>query len=187
MVACSRKRGFTLVEVLVVVTIMGILSGIGVASLRSAVANSRIKDAGINVTAFMQRAANEATRLNDRLVVKVENNNKSLRLYKCTTVDDVGVCTANDGQILDEMTLESSNAFVTDVTCPEELPDAQKTPATVVTLVPKIGVSPIPTSCLMVRYGSTDRYAASIKISTKFSMYYKLSYSGGAAGTWFEP
>ena len=52
------KAGFTLVEVLVVVTIMGILSGIGVASLRSAVANSRIKDAGINVTAFMQRAAN---------------------------------------------------------------------------------------------------------------------------------
>ena len=67
MVNCSRKLGFTLVEVLVVVAIMGILSGIGVASLRSAVANSRIKDAGINVTAFMQRAANEATRLNEKL------------------------------------------------------------------------------------------------------------------------
>ncbi|MBR2059813.1 MAG: prepilin-type N-terminal cleavage/methylation domain-containing protein [Fibrobacter sp.] len=140
MVNCSRKLGFTLVEVLVVVAIMGILSGIGVASLRSAVANSRIKDAGINVTAFMQRAANEATRLNEKLAVKVESGNKTLRLYKCNAVDGNGICT-NFGDTVDEMTLESSNAFVTDVTCPEELPDAQKTPATVVTLVPKIGVS----------------------------------------------
>ena len=40
--ACSKKSGFTLVEALVVVAIMGILSGLGVASLRGAVANSRI-------------------------------------------------------------------------------------------------------------------------------------------------
>ena len=56
--ACSKKSGFTLVEALVVVAIMGILSGLGVASLRGAVANSRIKDAGINVTAYMERSAN---------------------------------------------------------------------------------------------------------------------------------
>ena len=179
------KAGFTLVEVLVVVTIMGILSGIGVASLRNAVANSRIKDAGINVTAFMQRAANEATRLNEKLAVKVESGNKTLRLYKCNTVDGEGICTGF-GDTIDEIVLESQNRFVTNKNCPEEVPDAQKTPATVVTLVPKIGVSSIPTSCIMVQYGSTDRYAASIKIPTKFSMYYKLSYSGGTAGSWFE-
>ena len=75
--ACSGKSGFTLVEALVVVTIMGILSGIGVASLQNAVANSRIKDAGINVTAYMQRAANEATRLNEKLCVVA--NNKTIK------------------------------------------------------------------------------------------------------------
>jgi prepilin-type N-terminal cleavage/methylation domain-containing protein len=182
--ACSRKRGVTLVEVLVVVAIMGILSGIGVASLRDAVANSRIKDAGINVTAFMQRAANEATRLNEKLVVMVENSNKTLKLYKCTAVGENGTCSTPGDQV-DEMSLESANAFVTTKNCPGELPDAQKTPATEVTLVPKIGVSPIPTSCLMIQYGGTDRYAASIKISTKFAMYYKLSYDAGS--TWFEP
>ena len=184
--ACSEKRGVTLVEVLVVVAIMGILSGIGVASLRDAVANSRIKDAGINVTAFMQRAANEATRLNERLAVRVEtSDHKTLRLYKCNTVDGEGICTGF-GDTIDEIVLESQNRFVTNKNCPEEVPDAQKTPATVVTLVPKIGVSSIPTSCIMVQYGSTDRYAASIKIPTKFSMYYKLSYSGVTAGSWFE-
>ena len=67
--ACSDKRGFTLVEALVVVAIIGVLSSMGVASLRGAVANSRIKDAGINVTAFVQSAANEATRLNEKLCV----------------------------------------------------------------------------------------------------------------------
>ena len=65
------KRGVTLVEVLAVVTIMGILSGIGVAGLRNAMMNSRIKDAGINVTAFMERAANEATLINSNACVMV--------------------------------------------------------------------------------------------------------------------
>jgi prepilin-type N-terminal cleavage/methylation domain-containing protein len=183
--ACSRKRGFTLVEVLVVVAIMGILSGIGVASLHNAVANSRIKDAGINVTAFMQRAANEAARLNERLAVKVEDSHKTLKLYKCNAVDANGICN-NFGTQVDEMALESANAIVTDKSCPD-LDGSQATPATIITLVPKIGVSPIPTSCLMIRYGGSDRYAASIKAPTKFAMYYKLSYSSGAAGTWFEP
>ena len=49
----SKKSGFTLVEALVVVAIIGVLSSIGAVSLQNAVANSRIKDAGINVTAFM--------------------------------------------------------------------------------------------------------------------------------------
>ena len=183
--ACSDKRGFTLVEALVVVAIMGILSGIGVASLRSAVANSRIKDAGINVTAFMQRAANEATRLNETLVAKVQNDHKTVKLQKCRAVDaSNGTCT-DFGDLVDEMALESTNAFVTDKNCPD-LTGAKQTPATQMTLVPKIGVSPIPTGCLMVRYGGGDRYAAIVKAPTKFAIYYKLSYEGGAASTWFE-
>jgi prepilin-type N-terminal cleavage/methylation domain-containing protein len=181
MVNCSRKLGFTLVEVLVVVAIMGILSGIGVASLRSAVANSRIKDAGINVTAFMQRAANEATRLNEKLCAHVSDD-KTLKLYK-------GACgeSFDEDTKIDEFVLESLNKFVTasnNVNCPVL---SGKSPETSVTLTPKIGVSPIPTGCFLIRYGETDRFAASIKESTKFSMYYELSYNSGAAGSWFEP
>lgn len=184
--ACSRKRGVTLIEVLVVVAIMGILSGIGVASLRDAVANSRIKDAGINVTAFMQRAANEATRLNEKLCVIVNNNGQTMKLYK-------GECTTEASKLgdqIDEMTLESSNKFLTGsnagVNCPELGDSNDKDPKDRITLTPKIGVSPIPTGCLLIRYGDTDRYAASIKLPTKFAMYYKLSYNGGLNDSWFE-
>ena len=170
--ACSDKRGFTLVEALVVVAIMGILSGIGVASLRSAVANSRIKDAGINVTAFMQRAANEATRLNEKLCVVASG--KSIKTYK-------GECNSIGTQV-DEMELESVNEFISSgKTCPD---GATIYGSNKVTLTPKIGVSPIPSGCFVVRYGGSDRYASIVKAPTKFAAYYKLSYDGGSS--WFE-
>ena len=44
----SKKHGFTLIEVLVVVSIMGILVSMGVASLTGAVANARIRDYALN-------------------------------------------------------------------------------------------------------------------------------------------
>lgn len=179
--ACSRKRGVTLVEVLVVVIIMGILSGIGVAGLRDAVANSRIKDAGINVTAFMQRAANEATRLNMKLCATITDS-KTLKLYKEECSDGRSF---DDGDLVAEMALESSNEFVTttnNANCPRL---SGKSPETSITLTPKVGVSPIPSGCLLVRYGASSRFASAIKESSKFSMYYVLSYDSGE--NWFEP
>ena len=50
------KKGFTLVEVLTVVIIIGILSAAGYAGLQRAIANSRIKDAAFNMAAFMETA-----------------------------------------------------------------------------------------------------------------------------------
>ena len=169
--SCSDKRGVTLIEVLVVVAIMGILSGIGVSNLRDAVMNSRIKDAGINVTAYVERAANEAIRLNTTLCVVASG--KTITTYRgdCTEAQTA----ANQ---VDQMTLESINAFVTSgVSCPEL---TGTNPASSMQLVPKVGVSAIPSGCFMIRYGSSDRYAAAVKQSSKFSMYYKLSYNSGS-------
>ncbi|WP_290744919.1 pilus assembly FimT family protein [Fibrobacter sp. UBA4309] len=178
--SCSDKRGVTLIEVLAVVTIMGILAGIGVTNMRAAIMNSRIKDAGINVTAFMQRAANEATRLNEKLCLTASG--KSMKLFK-------GECTDSEklDEKIDEMNLESANQFVTtsnNVNCPE-LPAGKKSPVANMTLTPKIGKSPIPAGCFLVRYGSSDRFASSIKLATKFGAYYKLSYDAGSS--WIEP
>ena len=168
-----RKEGFTLVEALVVVTVMGILSGIGVASLRAAIANSRIKDAGINVTAFMERAANTATRMNTTLCVKVESDNRTLKAYK-------GECTGSEDEVVEQMSMDPPNKFLpsSEGTCPEGVSRYSQNR---VELVPKIGVSPIPEGCFMVRYGGADRLMASVKVQTKFSMSYRLSYNSGSS------
>lgn len=75
----SKKNGYTLVEVLVVVTIMGVLSSMGVAGLRGAVINSRIKDHAMNTAAFLERMANEANRMSKTLCANVQR--KSIDVY----------------------------------------------------------------------------------------------------------
>lgn len=89
----SKKNGYTLVEVLVVVSIMGILSSMGVASLRGAVINSRMKDCAINVTAFLERMANESNRLSKRLCVKrAPDTEQELQVYiadNCNNLENV--------------------------------------------------------------------------------------------------
>jgi len=172
--SCSDKRGVTLIEVLAVVSIMGILAGIGVSSFRSAIANSRIKDAGINVTAFMERAANEAIRLNTNLCLVA--NGKTIKLHKSACNDEVA------GDQIAEMTLESANVFVNG-DCPSG--DGTRYSDNKVTLTPKIGVSAIPAGCFVVRYGASDRRAAIVKVVNKFSVFYKLSYDDGS--NWFVP
>lgn len=164
------KVGFTLVEVLVVVAIIGVLSSMGVVSLRSAVINTRIKDAGINVTAYLGRAANDAIRLNKKLCVKASG--KVVKTYEGACVTDVSKL----GDPIDEMTLEALNEF-TNGTCPDNAGAVSNE----MTLTPRVGVSPVPEGCFMVKYGSTDRRAAAVKKSTKFELYYKLSYDSGAS------
>ena len=66
----SKKSGFTLVEALVVITIMGILSSMGVASLRNAVISAKIKDSTLNTTAFLERVSNEASKLSKNMCLK---------------------------------------------------------------------------------------------------------------------
>jgi len=80
---CSKKSGFTLVEVVIVVAIMGVLATMGVAGLRGAVANSRMKDCAINTAAFLERIANDANRMSKRLCVRVSPfSEQMLQVYE---------------------------------------------------------------------------------------------------------
>ena len=77
------KAGITLTEVVLVVAVMGILSGMGVSGFQRAIANARTKDAAYNIAAFMEWTANEARRLSTTLCVKVDPNNRHPYTGRC--------------------------------------------------------------------------------------------------------
>lgn len=165
-----NKRGVTLVEVLVVVAIMGILASLGVSSMQQAVRNMRIKDAALNVAAYMERSASNAVRLNKTLCVKAAG--QKLRTYDAA-------CSVTTAAIIDSLVLESLNEFVTngDVICA----GTTRYQGNQADLVPKIGLSAVPAGCFLVRYGATDHYGAAIKTANKNSVFYRLSYDSGAS------
>ena len=107
---CCAKAGYTLVEVLVVVSIMGILSAMGVAGLQRAVANARVKDAAINTAAFVERVANLANQRNEVLCLKVPSGNHQ----KIYAVRDIGEknCVSPNGGIIDSLEIDAPNQFV---------------------------------------------------------------------------
>lgn len=168
----ANVKGFTLVEVLVVVIIIGILSGMGVAGLQGAVQNNRIKDAGINVAAYMERTANEASRLSSQLCVKVVGD-QMLKTYPAACSEDAL------GDAIDSLVLDSKNKFIANSAPSECTTTFSKT--TSATYVPKLGLSATPAGCFVIRYGGSDKYAAAIKTVSKNTVYYKISYDNGSS------
>lgn len=98
----AQKYGFTLVEVLVVVIIMGVISTIGVSSFRQAVANSRVRDSAINVAAFLERVSMTARETNDVYCVVATANSNELKAYKGSGCS---------GTVVESMNLEGGVVF----------------------------------------------------------------------------
>ena len=101
-----HKAGYTLVEMLAVISIMGVLAGMGVVGFQTAVAHARTKDAAFNVTAFLERTANEARRLNTSLCVRPGDAANKLIAYKSS-------CDAGSmGEAVDQLILESQVSVI---------------------------------------------------------------------------
>lgn len=64
-----RRGGFTLVELMVAVAVIGILAAIGVPSMTALINANRVSSAAGELTAAMQIARSEAVRRNDRVSV----------------------------------------------------------------------------------------------------------------------
>lgn len=68
---CHRKRGFTLIEVLVVIAILGILGGMGVVSMRDKVAVEAVKGDVIILRTFIDEVSTRARAKDTSFSVKV--------------------------------------------------------------------------------------------------------------------
>lgn len=157
--AHSNKHGFTLVEVLVVVVIMGILSSVGVVSFFSLVAKTRVSDATHNTKAFLENLAQDAKRTNSALCLRVNSDTK-LIAYK-------GECSSNDAVVFQEFSIESPNRFVTG-NCPQNAGSNIKGANEGMEFMPRIGLSAAPyEGCIRIQYAQGDRHGAVIKLKSK--------------------
>ncbi|WP_298770275.1 Tfp pilus assembly protein FimT/FimU [uncultured Fibrobacter sp.] len=103
-----KKSGYSLSEVLVVVTAMGVLSSMGVVGFQSAVSNARAKDASTNTANFLERVSHEANRTSETLcLMKAPGNNEHKMLVYQSE------CTPGSlGSAIDSLIIESPNKFV---------------------------------------------------------------------------
>lgn len=165
----TKKKGYTLVEVLVVVSIMGILSAMGVSSLTGAVANARIRDAALNTTAFLERIANDANRMSKTLCVTVENP-QTLIVHE----DDC------DGDEYSRFAIEAPAKFNCNIDGDVSLPNWATTHAV---FEPRIGLSAAPRNgFLCIQYGSREIYGRAWKDPTKNAI--NTQWKHGALSFW---
>ena len=151
----SKKNGYTLIEVLVVVSIMGILSSMGVVSLRGAVINSRMKDCALNTTAFLERVANDANRMSKNLCVKKVSPH-TLGVY---VTDD---CSSLPTNMYDSLAIEAPAKFGCDIQVDFTGPDWAGGDG--VMFQPRIGLSAAPSvGYVCMQYGSADVYGIAVK------------------------
>ncbi len=152
-----EKSGFTLVEVLVVVVIMGVLSAMGVAGLKQAVMNSRVKDAALNTAAFLERISSEASRISAKICVK-RVTDQTLGAFEGDECDNPSP--TNMKWSLD---IEYPNKFGCDKT--DGLPGSDWTGG--VWFVPKLGLSAAPAEGFVcVQYTGEELYGAAVKVKT---------------------
>ena len=170
----EMKKGFTMVEILVVLTIMGILSAMGVSTLRDAVINNRVKDASLNVAAYLERVANETNRISDKVCVKTDDKKE---IYAAK-----GSCnSASKTNKISSYTLEGPLEFDTGKTgkdCSENwLADGAE-------FEPRFGLSAAPMAgCIVIKYNGSDKAARVLKKSTKNKISPQISYDNGTSWT----
>lgn len=181
----TPKKGYTLIEVMVVVAIMGILSSMGVASLRQAIENKRVEDAARNIAAFMERTASESKRLSSPLCLTASGQQLLVTKGHCIPVDD-GQSNTNAAPLY---TFELDPPMHFSNTCPTFNGCNANDDCSVNLIInsngeftPQIGNSAVPSGFICAQYGSTAHYAAALKRLSAHSVAALAGYSDDNSG-----
>ena len=162
-----------MVELLVVVAIIGILSSMGVVSLHGAVVNNRVRDAAINVTAYLERVASETNRLSQKVCVSMDQTLHTIYAYK-------GECGKESKEVrISEYTLEGALKFEIP---PQECCDVSGKEGWMngVQYEPRFGLSAMPIDgCVQITYEGSEKKACALKKKEKNNAIPRVSYDGG--------
>ncbi len=88
-------RGFTMIELLVVLSIMAILAALAVPSFRSVVQNYQLKDSGNRVIGFISQSRQWALSKNQEVEVRFYKDAKNGRYDSLVSVADTGTSTSS--------------------------------------------------------------------------------------------
>lgn len=177
-----NKAGYTLVEVLIVVSIMGILSSIGVVSFRQAIANARVKDAALNTAAFLERVGNLSKQRSDVICLMIDASDSQTLLALKSKGSDCTGDNKYDTEVLDRLKVDAPVKFVTTGTCNFVGVDMTGVNAA---FTPHIGFSSVPEGAVCVQYGSELVFGSARKLSTSNSVkaFWKI---GDGSSSWDE-
>ena len=184
--ACCAKAGYTLVEVLVVVSIMGILSAMGVAGLQGAIANARVKDAAENTAAFVERVANLSRQRSDVVCLTIKTGEPQTLIALKSKGSDCTTENKYNTTILDSIKLDAPLQFVSIKAPCNFVGDVDMT-GTNAAFKPRLGLSAVPHGAVCIQYGSGDRFGLARKMPNTNSVkaFWKIGNDNGASG-WNE-
>jgi len=83
-IACRREHGFTLIEAMIVVTLLAILSTIAVPSFRTLLANNRVSSAQSELQALLLYARAEAVYQRTGMAVSMDIKHRHWQVFRAT-------------------------------------------------------------------------------------------------------
>lgn len=177
----NRKMGYTLVEMLAVVSIIGILSAVGVSSLTSALDNNRQKDAAVNIAGFLTQVATLSKGREDVVCVQ-RSGDRTIEAGTCAKGGE-------DKYVMDETIATISLDERFKFGCPSSVTASFEgsdwvAGNTVTPFLPKFGLSNLPVSGFVcATYSSGEsRYSIAVKPQKENKLVRKIYISN----SWYD-